>query len=73
MVSTIFESDGSASIIPFSRILCRCGISKELSVTFDYGEDTVLFARIFKIRSYHLSSGLYQMLDNSNFIALPNC
>ena len=42
VVSTIFESDGSASIIPFSRILCRCGISKELSVTFDYGEDTVL-------------------------------
>ena len=41
VVSTVFESEGPASIIPLSRIVCRCAISNRLSITFDYGEDNV--------------------------------
>ena len=43
VVSTAFESEGPASIVPLSRIICRCGISNKMSAKFDYGEDTVYF------------------------------
>ena len=41
VVTTVFENEGPASIIPLSRIVCRCGISIRTTVKFDYGEDNV--------------------------------
>lgn len=41
LVTTVYENEGPGSIIPLSRIICRCGISTRQTVQFDYGEDSV--------------------------------
>lgn len=41
VVTTVYENEGPASILPLSRIVCRCGISTVQTVKFDYGEDNV--------------------------------
>ena len=43
LLSTDFEPEGPASIIPISRITCRCAISVREKIPFDYGEDYAFF------------------------------
>ena len=39
--STVPDHESAASFMPISRIMCRCSLSKTLSLSFNYGMDKV--------------------------------
>jgi hypothetical protein len=41
VVTTLFDTEGTASFIPVSRIASRCAVSNNQYIMFDYGEDCV--------------------------------